>query len=127
MSSIIQKKHSSLNYFVLKTLQARVRTTPPDVLSSVKKLKPLLRGPVLLKKSEPSLRVEWINTHTPIIFRPADIPSHVTSYSGVMDTPSPPKYSSTSPILPIVTLSVRTAMASYHFKLCYEPNKQGKH
>ena len=29
-----------------------------------KKLKPLFRGPVLLKKSEPFLRGEWINTHT---------------------------------------------------------------
>ena len=53
-----------LNYFVLKTLQVRVRTTPPDGLSSVKKSKPLFRGPVLLKKSEPSLRGEGINTHT---------------------------------------------------------------
>ena len=48
--------------FVLNTLQVRVHTTPPDVLSSVKKLKPLFRGPVLLKKCEPSLRGEWINT-----------------------------------------------------------------
>ena len=30
---------SSLNYFVLKTLQVRVRISPPDVLSSVKKIK----------------------------------------------------------------------------------------
>ena len=29
---------SSLNYFVLKTLQVRVRTTPPHVLSLVKKI-----------------------------------------------------------------------------------------
>ena len=58
--------HTSLNYFVLKTPQVRVRTTPPDVVSSVKKLKPLLRGPVLLKKSRPSLRGEGINTHTQI-------------------------------------------------------------
>ena len=58
----------SLNYFVLKSLQVGVRTTTPDVLSSVKKLRPLFRGPVLLKKSEPSLRGEGINTHTLPIF-----------------------------------------------------------
>ena len=29
---------SNLNYFVLKTLQDRVRNTPPNVLSSVKKI-----------------------------------------------------------------------------------------
>ena len=55
---------SSLNYFVLKTLQVKVRTTPPDVLSLLKKSKPLFRGPVLLKKSEPSFWGEGINTHT---------------------------------------------------------------
>ena len=55
---------SSLNYFVLKSLQVRVRTTPPNVLSSVKKLKPLLRGSVLPKKSEHSLWGEGINTQT---------------------------------------------------------------
>ena len=54
---------SSLNYFVMKTPQVRVRTTPPNVLSSVKKLKPIFRGPVLLKTSEPSLRGEGTNTH----------------------------------------------------------------
>ena len=54
---------SSLNYFVLKTLQVWVRTTHPDVLSSVKKLKPLFRCQVLLKKGEPSLRGERINSH----------------------------------------------------------------
>ena len=37
---------------------------PPDVLSSVNKSKPIFRGPVLLKKSEPSLRGEGRNTHT---------------------------------------------------------------
>ena len=36
----------------------------PDVLSSVNKSKHLFRGLVLLKKSEPSLRGEGINTHT---------------------------------------------------------------
>ena len=44
-----------------------VHTTPPDVLSSVKKLKLLCRGPVLLKKSEPSLRGEGINIHTVLL------------------------------------------------------------
>ena len=29
----------NIHYFVLKTLQVRIRTTPPDVLSSVKKIK----------------------------------------------------------------------------------------
>ena len=43
---------SSLNYFELKTLQVRVHTTPPDVLSLVKKSKLLFRGQVLPKKSE---------------------------------------------------------------------------
>ena len=42
----------SLNYFVLKTLQGWVRTSPPNVLSSVKKSKPLFRGPVILKKCD---------------------------------------------------------------------------
>ena len=60
---------TSLNYFVLKTLQGRVRTTPPDVLSSVKKSKHLFRGPVLLKKSEPFLRGEEINTQTYVNIR----------------------------------------------------------
>ena len=63
-----RKLSPSLNYFVLKTLQVRVRTTPPDVLSSLKKFNPLFRGPVLLKKIEPSLRGEGINTHTHDIF-----------------------------------------------------------
>ena len=49
---------------MLKTIQVTVYTTPPDVLSSVKKLKPLFRGPVLLKKGEPALRGEGINTRT---------------------------------------------------------------
>ena len=51
-------------YFVLKTPQVGVRTTPPDVLSSTNKSKPLFRGPVLLKNGEPSLRREGINTQT---------------------------------------------------------------
>ena len=41
---------------MLKTIQVRVRTSTPDVLSMVKKLKPLFRGQVLLKKIEPALR-----------------------------------------------------------------------
>ena len=49
---------------MLKTLQVRVCTNPPDVLSSVNKLIPLFRGPVFLKKSKPSLRGEGINTQT---------------------------------------------------------------
>ena len=53
---------SSLNYFVLKTLQAWIRTTHPDVLIKLKKLKPLSRGPVLLKKVEPPLLGEGITT-----------------------------------------------------------------
>ena len=61
-------EYIKINYFVLKTLQVRVRTTPSDVLSSVKKSKPLFRGPVLLKKSEPSFRGEGMNTHKKNIF-----------------------------------------------------------
>ena len=53
----------SLNYFRLKTLQAWVRTSPPDLLSSVKKLKLLFRSPVLLKMSELSFQGKAINTH----------------------------------------------------------------
>ena len=48
---------------MLKTFQDWASTTP-DVLSSVMKLKPLCRGPILLKKSEPSLRGKGINTQT---------------------------------------------------------------
>ena len=38
-------------------------STQCDVLSLVKKLKPLLRSPVLLKNVEPSVRGEGINPH----------------------------------------------------------------
>ena len=54
--------YSSLNYFVLKTFPVWVCTTHPDVLSSVKQSKPLFRGPVLFKKSEPFLQGDKINT-----------------------------------------------------------------
>ena len=54
----------TLNLLMLKTLQVWVRTTPPDVISSVLNLKPISKGPVLLKKCATSQLGEGIHIHT---------------------------------------------------------------
>ena len=60
--SMLLIKHSV--YFVLKTFQFLVRTTPLDAFSLVNKLKPLFGGPGLLKKCYLPFWVEGITTHT---------------------------------------------------------------